>query len=65
MLELLGGVSCGAVERLGVLLFGCDSTVTEVILPATQLKANIGNNTGLLCTVIFAALYCCYGLCLP
>lgn len=65
MLELRGGVSRGAAERLGVLLFGCDSAVTEVILPVTQLKPNIGNNTGLLHTVIFAALYCCYGLYLP
>lgn len=53
---MLGAVSCRAAERLGVLLFACDSTLTEVILPGRQLKANIGNNTGLLHTVIFAAL---------
>jgi len=48
-----------------VLPSDCDSAVTGVILAVAQLKPNIGNNTGLLHTVAFAALYCCYGLCLP
>lgn len=57
------GVRCGAVERLSVLLFACDSTVTEVIIPVTQLKPDIDNNIGIFHVVVFAALYHCYGLC--
>lgn len=58
-------VSCGAAEGLSVLLFACDSTVTELIIPVTQLKPNIGNNIGIFHIVVFAALYHCYGLCFP